>query len=87
MLGSPCPANHLDYTHIGLNNPENHQKTSRTDSPEPSVDKSPWKSVGREERRCMMHGLAGGSRVVEGQPARQGRAPKIWLAKMEGPDS
>ena len=41
MLGSPCPANHLDYTHIGLNNPENHQKTSRTDSLETSVDKRP----------------------------------------------
>ena len=24
---------------------------------------------------------------MEGQPARQGRAPKVWLAKVEGPDS
>ena len=41
MLGSPHPADHLDSTHICLNNPENHQKPSRTDSPEPSIDKRP----------------------------------------------
>ena len=41
MLGLPCPADQLDSTHIGLNNPENCQKTSRTDSPEPRVDKRP----------------------------------------------
>ena len=28
-----------------------------------------------------------GARAVEGQPIRQGRAPKVWLAKAEGPDS
>ena len=41
MLGSPRPADHLDSTHICLNNPENCQKTSRMDSPEPSVDERP----------------------------------------------
>ena len=41
MLGSPRPADHLDSTHICLNNAENCQKTSRMDSPEPSVDKRP----------------------------------------------
>ena len=35
----------------------------------------------------MLHGLAGGSQGVEGQPTRQGRATKVWLAKEEGPDS
>ena len=25
--------------------------------------------------------------MVEGQPAWQGRAPEVWLAKAEGPDS
>ena len=40
-LGSLCPADHLDSTHTSLNNPENHQKTSRMDSPETSVDKRP----------------------------------------------
>ena len=28
-----------------------------------------------------------GARVVEGQPTRQGRAPEVWLAKVEGPDT
>ena len=28
-----------------------------------------------------------GARAVEGQPAQQGRAPKVWLAKAEGQDS
>ena len=27
-----------------------------------------------------------GARAVEGQPARQGRAPKVWLPKVEIPD-
>ena len=27
-----------------------------------------------------------GARAVEGQPALQGRAPKVWLAKAEGLD-
>ena len=40
-LGSPCPADHLDSTYTCLNNPENHQKTSRTESPEPSADERP----------------------------------------------
>ena len=37
-LGSLRPADHLDSTYTCLNNPENHQKTSRTESPEPSTD-------------------------------------------------
>ena len=41
MLGSLCSADHLDSTHTCLNNPENHQKTSRTDSLEPSIDEKP----------------------------------------------
>ena len=28
-----------------------------------------------------------GGRVVEGETAREGTAPKIWLAKAEGPNS
>ena len=45
MLGSPHPADHLDSTHICINNPENWQKTSRTDTPEPSVDKRPMEEL------------------------------------------
>ena len=41
MLGSPRLADHLDSTYTCLNNPENHQKTSRTESPEPSADERP----------------------------------------------
>ena len=41
MLGSPRPADHLDSTHICLNNPENCQKSSRADFPEPSVNERP----------------------------------------------
>ena len=37
--------------------------------------------------QCALHRLAGGSQVVEGQPTGQGRAPEVWLAKAEGPDS
>ena len=35
------PDDHLDSTYTCLNNPENHQKTSRTESPEPSADERP----------------------------------------------
>ena len=64
-LGSPSPANRLDcLDHICLNNPEKHQKTSRMDSLEPSIDKrGPQKRVGRAERQCMLPGLEGGSRA------------------------
>ena len=35
------PADHLDSTYTCLNNPENHQKTSRMESLEPSADERP----------------------------------------------
>ena len=49
--GLTCPADCLDSTHICLNYPENCQKTSRMDSPEPSVDKRPTE-VGLPPSRC-----------------------------------
>ena len=71
-LGSPHPADHLDSPHICLNNPENHQKTSRMDSPEPSIDKRP-KEEGRKGReQCVPHGLVGGNQG-SGGAARQAR--------------
>ena len=78
MLGSPCPADHLDSTHTCLNNPENHQKTTRTDSLEPSVDERPGEAV---------HTTRTGGR----EPGRRGsppakQSPRVWLAKVEGPD-
>ena len=88
MLGSPCSADHLDSTHICLNNPENCLKTSRIDSPEPSVDarttEEGRKRVGRSERQCVLQGLAGGSQSG-GRAAHPARpSPEIWLAKAEG---
>ena len=35
------PADHLDSTYTCLNNPENHRKTSRMESPEPSTNERP----------------------------------------------
>ena len=57
-LGSPRPADHLDSTHICLNNPENCQKTSRMDSLEPSLDKRPTEEgrKGREAARATQTG-------------------------------
>ena len=46
------PADHLDSTHTCLNNPENRQKTSRTESPEPSADKRPMEE-GRKGREVV----------------------------------
>ena len=51
-LGSPRPADCLDSTDICLNNPENIQKTSRTDSLEPSIDKRPTEE-GRKGREAV----------------------------------
>ena len=82
-LGSPPPVDHLDSTYTSLNNPENHQKTSRTDSLEPSIDKRPRKRVGRAERRCMLHGLAGGSQG-RGAASRQSIAEPPSLACKSG---
>ena len=82
MLGSPPPADHLDSTHTCLNNPENHQKTSRTDSLEPSIDER-----STEEGGEAVHATRTGGR----EPGQRGsllakQSPRVWLAKAEGPD-
>ena len=69
MLGSPSDADHLDSTHICLNNPENWQKTSRMDSLEPNIDKRPME----EDRKT------GGSRG-SGGAAHQARQSLLSLA-------
>ena len=79
-------ADHLDSNHICLNNPENLQKTSRTDSLEPSVDERPTEE-GRKGGEAVSttwtgHRKLGGGRAA--CPARQ--SPQVWLAKSEGPD-
>ena len=86
-LGSPRPADHLDSTYTCLNNPENRQKTSRTESPEPSADERP--KDGRKGREAVCATRTGG-REPEGAGARGGppakQSPRVWLAKAEGPD-
>ena len=68
-LGSTHPVDHLDSTHTWLNNPENRQKTSRMESPEPSVDE-----------RSTEEGRKGGEGVCTTQtgrrePGRRGSPP------------
>ena len=85
MLGSPHPDDHLDSTHTCLTNPENHQKTSRTESPEPSTDERPTEE-GRKGGEAVHTPRTGGREPGRrgGPPAKQ--SPRIWLAKVEGPD-
>ena len=85
MLGSPRPAEHLDSTYTCLNNPENHQKTSRTDSPEPIADQRPTEEgrKGREAVRATWTGRR--ERGWRGSPPAKQR-PRVWLAKVEGLD-
>ena len=85
MLGSPCPADRLDSTHTCLNNPQNHQKTSRTDSPGPSIDKRPTEE-GRKGREVVRT-----PRTGRREPGRRGglqakQRPRVWPEKAEGPD-
>ena len=84
MLGSPRPADHLDSTYTCLNNPENRQKTSRMESPEPSEDERPTEEgrKGSEVRATRTGGREPGWR--DSLPAKQ--RPRVWLAKAEGPD-
>ena len=85
MLGSPRPADHLDSNHTCLNNPENCQKTSRMDSPEPSIDKRPTEEGRKgDEAVCA-------TRTGRREPGWRGslpakQSPQVWLAKVEGPD-
>ena len=79
------PADHLDSTYTCLTNPENHQKTSRMESPEPSTDE-----------RSTEEGRKGGEavrvpRTGRREPGQMGgllakQSPRVWLAKAEGPD-
>ena len=80
-LGSPRPADHLDSTHICLNNPENRQKTSRMDSQKPSIDKRPMEE-GRKGGEVVCATQTEGrepGRWRGSQPTRQGRAPESGL--------
>ena len=71
MLGSLCPDDHLDSTHICIIYPENCQKTSRMDSPEPSIDE-----------RSMEESRKGGG-VMRATPTG-GREPGQWRGSLPG---
>ena len=85
MLGSPHPADHLDSTHICINNPENWQKASRTDTPEPSVDKRPMEEGSKEGDA--VHGTQTGGRELgqwKGSPPGKAEPLKSGLQKQRG---
>ena len=85
MLGSPCPADHLDSTYTCLNNPENRQRISRTESPEPSADERPTEE-GRKGGEVVRTPQTGGREPgPRGGPAAK-QSPRVWLAKAEGAD-
>ena len=78
-LGSPRPNDHLGSTYTCLNNPENRQKTSRTESLEPSADERPT-----GEGRKSGEGRGGARSTdwregagVEGRPAGQAQPPSL----------
>ena len=85
MLGSLCPADHLDSTHTCLNNPENCPKTSRMDSREPPIDKRPTEE-GRMGRQAV-HTTRTGKREPgrwRGSPLDKAEPPKSGLQKWRG---
>ena len=79
------PADHLDSTYTCLNNPENHQKTSRMDSLEPSIDERTTEE-GRKGSEAVRAPRTGGREPGwrGSLPAKQ--SPRVWVAKAEGPD-
>ena len=80
------PADHLDSTYTCLNNPENHQRISRTESLEPSADERPTeegRKGGEVVRATQIVRRELGQRG--NRPAKQ--SPRVWLAKAEGPDT
>ena len=85
MLGSPRPADHLDSKHICLNNPENHQKTSRTDSLEPCLDKRPTEE-GRKGEKAVSATRSARRELGwwRGSPSGKAEPPKSGLQKWRG---
>ena len=68
-----------------MNNPENFQKTSRTDYPEPSLEKKRPTEDGRKSGEAVhVHKLTRGSRGSVGgggSPPGKAELPEVWLAK------
>ena len=81
-LGSPRPADHLDSTPTCLNNPGNHQKTSRMDSPEPNADERPTEE-GRKGGEAVCTPQTGG-REPGGRAATSQAEPPSLAGKSRG---
>ena len=83
MLSSLRHAFCLDSTHICLNNPENHQKTSRTDSLETRIDKRPTEE-GRKGREAVHTTRTGGTELGRWRGSPPGKAEPPSLACKSG---
>ena len=79
------PADHLDSTCTCLNNPENRQRISRTESPEPSADERPTEE-GTKGGEAVRAPQTGGRELGRRGSLPAKRSPRVWLAKAEGPD-
>ena len=84
-LGSHCPADHLESTHISLYNAENCKKTSRRESLEPSVDKR-LTEEGRKGREAVHATRNGGREHRQWKCSPPGKAEslKSGLQKWRG---
>ena len=84
MQGSLHPADHLDSTHICLNNLENRRKTSRMDSLEPRVDKKTMEE-GRKGREVVCATRTGGKERGSGSATHSARqSPRSLACKSRG---
>ena len=77
------PADHLDSTYTCLTNPENHQRITRMESPEPNTDERPTEASRKSGEA--VHAARTGWREL-GQrgslPAKQ--SPQSGLQKQKG---
>ena len=77
------PADHLHSTYTCLNNPENRQRISRMESPEPSTDERPMEE-GRKGGEAVRAPQTGGREPGQrgGSPAKQ--SPESGWRKQRG---
>ena len=77
------PADHLDSTYTCLNNPENRQRISRTESPEPSADERPTEE-GRKGGKEVHAPRTGGREPGLRGDSQPSRAPETGWQKRKG---
>ena len=83
MTAHHHPADHLDSTHICLNNPQNRQKISKMDSPEPSIDKRPMEA-GRKGEEGVRATQTGGRELGRWRGSPPGKAEPPSMACKSG---